>query len=157
MKRTVTTEDELRQFEDKVRRIKQVRGAWPHAQPGKRDAGSNPAPTPKPYAPYRNKLEYNFAAKCDIEKRSGLILDWGYETQTFMLSKAMNGKRGDYHRNDFVIQHLDRTIEMAQTKGWHKNLSASMKSLRWAAQKHPWYTWTVWQYHNGWVREEVRP
>ncbi len=119
------------------------------------EAGSNPAPSP--YAPYRNKLEHSFAGKLALEQQAGFIRQWGYENMTFKLSVAAPGKRGDYHRNDFVVWHLDGHIEMAQTKGWHKNLAASLKSLRWAAQKHPWFTWTIWRYiGGGWQQEQVQ-
>ena len=74
---------------------------------------------------------------------------------TLKLSQASPVKRGDYHRSDFLIWHLNGTIELAQTKGWHKNLSASLKGLRWAAQKNPWFTFTIRRHQNGWQTELV--
>ena len=111
------------------------------------------------YGIYRNKLEFSFAqtlVSSDLfQKYAGVIKDWTYESMTLKLSEAAPGKRGDYHRSDFLIWHLDGTIELAQTKGWHKNLSASLKGLRWAAQKNPWFTFTIRRFNNGWQTEEV--
>lgn len=122
-----------------------------------KSAGSSPAPSPKnaQYAPYKNKLEYTYAQVCEMEKRAGEIKDWTYESMTLKLSVAMPGKRGDYHRTDFLKWHNDGSIEIAQAKGWHKNIQASLKGLRWAAQKNPWFRFTIKRYRNGWESETV--
>jgi hypothetical protein len=120
-----------------------------------RGAETTKAPQPKPYFPYRNKLEFSFAQLLVIEKHANLIRDWTYESMTLKLSTAAPGKRGDYHRIDFLIWHLDGSIELAQTKGWHRNLSASLKGLRWAAQKNPWFRFTIRRFRNGWHTERV--
>ena len=95
-------------------------------------AGSNPVPSP-----YKNKWETNFANYCEMQKLANLILRWQYEGLTLKLAK------GKYHRPDFIIQHVDRSIELAQVKGWHKNLRAGIAGLKWAAQKYPEFTWTL--------------
>ena len=132
-----------------------VRGACLLAQPGKRDAGSNPAPAPTnknaKYAPYKNKLEHSYAQVLHSRKLAGHIKDWGYETQSLKLAA------GKYHRPDFTVWRLDGTVEMAQTKGYHKNMRAGMAGLIWAAQRHPWFIFTLHRYKNGWQSEEVRP
>lgn len=107
------------------------------------------------HGPYKNKLEYTYAQVCEMEKRAGEIKDWTYESMTLKLSVAMPGKRGDYHRTDFLKWHNDGSIEIAQTKGWHKNILASLKGLRWAAQKNPWFRFTIKRYKNGWTSEEI--
>ncbi len=116
---------------------------------------SNPAPSPTnknaKYAPYKNKLEHSYAQKLALDKQAGTIKDWGYETQSLKLAA------GKYHRPDFTVWHLDGTVEQAQTKGYHKNLRASMTGLIWAAQRHPWFRFTVHRYKNGWISEEVQP
>jgi len=103
------------------------------------------------YAPYKNKLEHSFALMLVGRKHAGQIRDWAYESHTLKLAQ------GKYHRPDFLIWHLDGTIEIAQTKGYHKNMRASLTGLAWAAQKNPWYRFTVWRYKNGWSYKEVRP
>ena len=86
---------------------------------------------------YRNTWEEKFATLLELEKRTGAIQGYAYETLTFTLSK---GKR---HRIDFLIWHIDGSIELAQIKGFHKNLRASMTALKWAAQRNPWFIWTI--------------
>ena len=86
---------------------------------------------------YRSKWEAAFASKLELERRAGVIKGYEYEGMSFKLSK------GQYHRPDFLIWHLDGSIEIAQVKGWHKNLRAGIKGLKWAAQQRPWFTWTL--------------
>lgn len=129
----------------------ELRGNGTHAETTTRGLQNGPSP----YAPYKNKLEYTFAQTLVVEKHAGLIKDWTYESMTLKLSNAAPGKRGDYHRSDFLIWHNDGSIELAQTKGWHKNISASLKGLRWAAQKNPWFKFTIRRHQNGWHSEAV--
>ena len=103
------------------------------------------------YAPYKNKLEHSYAQVLHSQKLAGHIKDWGYETQSLKLAA------GKYHRPDFTVWRLDGTVEMAQTKGYHKNMRAGMAGLIWAAQRHPWFIFTLHRYKNGWQSEEVRP
>ena len=112
-------------------------------------AGSNPAPAP--YFPYKNKLEQNYATLLAMERQAGLIKAWAYESMTLKLAK------GKYHRPDFTIWHNDKLIEVAQTKGYHKNMRASLTGLKWAAQLNPWYRFTIKRYARGeWESEEVQ-
>jgi len=112
-----------------------------HARP----AGSKLAPSL-----YRSKWEEQMAYECTIEKRAELIKDWGYETMTLKLGPKA------YHRPDFTIWHLTGAIELRQVKGWHKNLRASMVALKWAAQTHPWYAFTLWRRQGrGWDIKKV--
>lgn len=104
-------------------------------------------PTDAP-SPYRSKWELRFAQTLDLEKKAGAIRDWAYERYTVRLAK------GKYHRPDFTIWHLDGTIEMAQVKGYHKNLRASMTALAWAAKDNPWFRWTVRRWGNGGFQEQ---
>jgi hypothetical protein len=98
-------------------------------------AGSTPAPSP--FAPYANKWEINYSVVLDLERRAGAIRSWKYAGVTFTLSK------GQYHRIDFIIGHNDRSVEIAQVKGYHKNIRAAIKGLKWAAQLYPMFTWTI--------------
>lgn len=88
-------------------------------------------------SPYRSKLEANFASKCALDNRAGLIKAYAYEMHTFKLAHRQ------YHRSDFLIWHLDGSIEIAQVKGWHKNLRAGINGLKWAASLNPWFHWTL--------------
>ena len=110
------------------------------------------ASTPSIYGIYRNKLEYSFGQKCELDKRTEHIKDYGYETMTLKLAK------GKYHRPDFTIWHLDGTIEQAAVKGYHKNLRDSMTHLIWAAQVHPWFRFTIKRRSGGgWESKELTP
>ena len=117
-------------------------GALSATRPGVRpkDAGpwnsrepvSNPAPSS-----YRSKWEETYAALLAMEQRAGIIHAWAYESMTLKLSK------GKYHRIDFLIWHNDFSIELAQVKGYHKNIRDSMTHLKWAAQLNPWFRFTL--------------
>lgn len=113
-------------------------------------AGSTPASSP-PFAPYRNKLETAYANYLEGQKLHKLIRDYAYENLTFKLAK------GQYHRNDFLIWHLDGTIEICQVKGWHKNIRAGIKGMKWAAQLNPWFSWKLVRRnnHGGWDEESL--
>ena len=97
---------------------------------------------------YRNTWEEKFATLLELEKRTGAIQGYAYETLTFTLSK---GKR---HRIDFLIWHLDGSIEIAQVKGYHKNLRASMTALKWAAQRNPWFIWTIKSFRGAFLESD---
>lgn len=99
---------------------------------GNGQAGSNPA-----LSPYKSKWEASYAAKLELEKKANVIKGYAYEMHTFKLAHRQ------YHRTDFLIWHMDNSIEIAQVKGWHKNLRAGIKGLKWAAQLNPWFTWTL--------------
>ena len=87
---------------------------------------------------YRSQWEEKYAAMLNLELRANIIRSWHYEGITFTLAKHQ------YHRIDFVIGHIDGTVELAQIKGrWHKNIRAGMKGLKWAAQLFPMFIWTL--------------
>jgi hypothetical protein len=109
------------------------------------------AVTFSPYKPYANKWEFNYAKICELEHRTKQIQGWKYGGITFTLSK------GQYHLIDFLIWHLDGSIELAQIKGYHPNLRAGIKGLKWAAQLHPWFVWTIkWWTGRAWDGEYVK-
>ncbi len=91
----------------------------------------------RPSSIYSSKWELQYSKVLEVEKRVGAIKDWRYGGITFTLSK------GQYHRIDFLIWHNNGQIELAQVKGYHKNLRAGIKGLKWAAQLHPWFSWTI--------------
>ncbi len=97
------------------------------------------------FAPYANKWELNYSKVLEMEQRVGAIKSWKYSGLTFTTAYRQ------YHRIDFIIGHNDRSIELAQVKGYHKNLRAGIKGLKWAAQMYPMFTWTIkWWTGTGW-------
>jgi hypothetical protein len=91
------------------------------------------------------------AYELTLEKRVGGIKDWGYETLTLKLAE------GKYHRPDFTVWHLNGMIELRQVKGFHKNLRASLTALQWAAQRNPWYRFTLFRRDGRcWLSEDVQ-
>jgi len=99
---------------------------------------------------YKSKWDEAYGYVMVMEKRCGLIKDFGYETMTLKLAK------GKYHRPDYTVWHNDGTIELRQIKGYHKNIRASLTALKWAAQKHPWYLFTLWRKQgSGWESHQV--
>jgi hypothetical protein len=135
------TEQEWAEHQRRVR-ISRTKAGWlPKAK--EKDGGSRSHTSP--FAPYANKWEFNHAKVLELELRAGAIKSWTYETITFRLAYRQ------YHRSDFVIGHNDRTVEIRQIKGWHPNLRAGIKGLKWAAQKYPMFTWTIkWWTGTGW-------
>jgi hypothetical protein len=115
--------------------IEQAREGRSFPRKSKRVAPDGVPAAPSP--PYRSKWEAAYASKLELEKRAGIIKAYAYENLTFKLAHRQ------YHRNDFLIWHLDGSIEIAQVKGYHKNIRAGVKGLKWAASLNPWFTWTL--------------
>jgi len=117
--------------------------------PLRKVSGSTVSPRQAP-SPYKSKWDEAYGYVLVLEKQAGLIRDYGYETMSLKLSK------GKYHRPDYTVWHLDGTIELRQVKGYHKNIRASLTALKWAAQKHPWFLFTLWRrVGQGWETEQV--
>ena len=120
----------------------------PKNSPQNYRAGANPAPSP--YSPYANKWELNYANYLDLQQKAGEILSWRYGRVTFRLAN------GQYHRIDFIVLRKDLRIQMDQIKGWHPNLRAAIKGLKWAAQLWPMFYWTITKWNgSGWETVEV--
>ena len=108
-------------------------------------AGSNPAPSP-----YASKWELNYAKYLDLQQKAGEIISWRYGRVTFRLAK------GQYHRIDFIVLRKDLRVQMDQVKGWHPNLRAAIKGLKWAAQLWPMFYWTITKWNGlGWESTDV--
>lgn len=88
-------------------------------------------------AKWRSKWEAAYANHLELQLKAKVIRSYRYEGLTLRLAKRK------YHRTDFVIGHLDGTVELAQVKGWHKNLRAGIAGLKWAAQLYPMFAWTM--------------
>ena len=136
MKKNLVTEQDLLQYNANMRKIKGTVGNASANREDRLGPVKNLAPTVASPT-YRSKWEAAYAAKLDLEKHAGLIKAYKYEGISLQLSK------GQYHRPDFLIWHIDGSIEIAQIKGWHKNMRAGVKGLKWAASLHPWFTWTL--------------
>lgn len=107
-------------------------------QQGRASGTGQPIKLAQAAAPYKSKWEAIYANKLELEKKAGLIKGYAYEMHTFKLAHRQ------YHRSDFLVWHLDGSVELAQVKGkWHKNIRAGIKGLKWAAQLNPWFTWTI--------------
>ena len=105
---------------------------------------------PSPFAPEANKWERNYSYYLDLQQHAGEILSWQYGRVTFRLAK------GQYHRIDFIAQRHDGRIQMDQVKGWHPNLRAAIKGLKWAAQLWPMFYWTITKWNgSGWESTDV--
>ena len=110
--------------------------------------GSNPAPSP--FAPYASKWEQNYAIYLNLQLNAGEIKCWRYGRVTFRLAK------GQYHRIDFIVLRNDGRVQMDQIKGWHPNLRAAIKGLKWAAQLWPMFYWTITKWNgSGWETVEI--
>jgi len=104
----------------------------------------------RPLHPFRSKWEVHFEAKLFLEKRCLLIKDYAYEPFTLKLA---TGKRKTI---DFLIWHQDGSIELAEVKGHHPNIRASLTALSWAAQKNPWFNFTIYRWTGKeWERSDV--
>ncbi len=114
-----------------------VKGVSPVRRRGHLDATMLPQGRVVATNPYKSKWELQYSKVLELEKRVGAIKDWRYGGISFTLSKKQ------YHRIDFLIWHTNGQIELAQVKGYHKNLRAGIKGLKWAAQLHPWFSWTI--------------
>lgn len=133
------TEQDLQEAKERMRggvdgtRKARTNGARMPGKSGPK-AGSNPAPSSPSF---KSKWEASFANHLELQLKAKVIRSYRYEGLTLRLAK------GKYHRTDFVIGHLDGTVELAQVKGWHKNLRAGIAGLKWAAQLYPMFTWTM--------------
>lgn len=105
---------------------------------------------PSLYAPYVNKWELNYSKVLDLELKVGGITSWKYAGITFTLAKKQ------YHKIDFIIGHNTGCVEIAQVKGYHPNMRAAIKGLKWAAQLYPMFRWTLkWWTGSGWDGKDV--
>lgn len=127
-----------------------VRGGVRRGEPkGERTLAVDPLYKSVP-SPYKSKWEATYADKLALEVKFGVIKGWAHEHITLKLAA------GKYHRPDFTVWHLDGSIEMAQVKGHHKNLRASLTGLKWAAQLNPWFRFTLNRREgNGWDSRTV--
>lgn len=144
MRPRATTEAEYQWMRDRVR----TGGLLPPKR--KRVVPYGASAASSPFAPYRSKWELNFSKVLELEQQARAIKRWAYEGMTLKLAK------GKYHRIDFLIWHNDRSIEIAQIKGYHPNLRDAMTHLTWAAQLNPWFIWTIkWWTGTGWDSKYV--
>lgn len=84
---------------------------------------------------YKTKLEERYAARLELQKRGGLILDWRYEPFNVRLAD------GVWYKVDWLVVAKDGTLELHETKGYHKNIRQSVTKWRVAAHEYPWFRW----------------
>ena len=161
----VVTEDELRQFEANVKKIKLSRdGVKEHTANGGRGGG---AVTERRQAqtafvgtavkygtrtshatnPYRSKWEAAFANKLELEKHAGLIKQWWYEPFSLWLPGKVR------YKPDFMIQYpdgMEQRLEIVEVKGWSRNRRDGITRLKIAAALFPCFVWRmVWMKKGG--------
>lgn len=127
--------------------VEHVEARQPHKL---KEASSTLAPA----TTYRSKWEVLYAAKMELEKRAGAILDYRYEPCTVFLEDPVRGRRRKFHRPDFWVLQLDRTLRIVAVKGYHKNIRDSLTLIRWAAQRFPFGEWWITWYKDG-IWDEV--
>ena len=139
MKSRNPTEDDLKQFQANLKRIKGTVGGALSKETG---TAYSPQGTRRPeltggVAPpptYRSKLETRYAAHLEMLVKAGEIRRWEYEPMSLKLSQ---GKR---YRPDFLVVlplGAEAKAELHEVKGrWTKNRRDGMTHLKWAAQRY---------------------
>lgn len=137
MRRHVLTEDELRQFEANVKKIKVGGGVVVSTKIGDIiRAAQKPAPSPK--SPYRSKLEAAYAAKLELEKHAGIVFQYWYEPFSIWLPGKVRFKP------DFMVKTVgDPVMEIVEVKGWSKNRRDGITRLKIAAALFPCFVWRM--------------
>ena len=87
-----------------------------------------------------NKTEERYAHQLELMKKSGLIIDWGFEKLRFRLAN------GAWFKPDFLIVYSDR-FEIHEIKGSHFREAGKVR-LKIAAELFPWFRWKVVRYEN---------
>ncbi len=120
-----------------------------HCRSGKSAAAVEDKPSAE--SPYRSKLEARYAGYLDLLKQAGEIIGYQYEPIRFLLP----GKRNTY-KADFLVQRLDRSIEIHEVKGYHKNLRDSVTKCKTAAGLNWWGKFIKVTWEDGrWIQTEV--
>src|SRR6185436_7717704 len=89
---------------------------------------------------YRNKTDAAYAQHLALLKHAGEITEWWYEPFTGL---RLPGRRNRY-KPDFLVQHLDGSLEVKETKGWSKNLRDGITKFKTASGVHTWIArWTL--------------
>ena len=101
---------------------------------------------------YDSKTEADYARHLGVLQYAGQIKKWWHHPFTGI---RLPGERNTY-RPDFLVQHLDGSMEFRETKGWHQNIRASITKLKTAAGIQDWAKWTLVKKIDGqWVEREV--
>jgi len=102
----------------------------------------------RPYHPYRNKWEHDYAKRLDYERALGIIRDFSYETERLTIGE------GATFLPDFPVTLADGTREMREVKGYRRE--AAMVRIRVAARLYPHLRFVLVTKVNGeWVRTTI--
>jgi len=102
----------------------------------------------RPYHPYRNKWEHDYAKRLDYERAIGLITEWSYESERLTIGE------GATFLPDFPVTLADGTREMREVKGYRRE--AAMVRIRVAAKQYPHLRFVLVTRVNGeWIRTTI--
>lgn len=104
-------------------------------------------------APDMNKTEAAYAAVLDEHKAAGRIVDWRREPISLRLADRPGGRKlsSPWYKPDFVVLHVDRTLEMVEVKGWTGTRAAAGSGssqaarlrIKIAAATYPWFRFVL--------------
>ena len=142
MRRDSLTEDDLKVFEDNLRKIKGTVGGSLN-KAGRAIARPSPGvllPTPPPKYPYDSKWEAAYHAKLQLEIHAGLV------KQVWLHPFSLWLPGGVRYKPDFMVQYplgLERSLEIIEVKGWSKNRRDGITRLKIAAALFPCFVWRM--------------
>lgn len=86
-----------------------------------------------------NGTEARYADELELAKLSGKILEWRFESMTFVLAERCR------YTPDFMILHLDGSVELVDVKGGGPVADDALVKIKCAAEKFYEYQWTMTQ------------
>lgn len=104
-------------------------------QPTTQTPSKNRAATVRDWAPYRSKLEADYAKRLEVERAAGLLVSWHYEPTPFQIGGGCG------YTVDFKIERPDGSIEMHEVKGYWRE--AAKVRLKIAAERFPEFRWFI--------------
>lgn len=99
--------------------------------------------------PDMNRTEAAYAAVLDEHKATGRIVDWRREPISLRLADRPGGPKlsSPWYKPDFVVVHVDGTLELIEVKGWTGTRAAAGSGasqaarlrIKIAAAIYPWF------------------
>jgi len=108
-------------------------------------------PKQAPPVLYRSRLEGDYALHLESLQKAGQIAGVYYEP----FSMRLPGKRNRY-QPDFLVELLDRRIEIHEVKGWTRNLREGMTKVKTAAGLNRWARFVMVKREEGrWTEQTI--